>query len=101
MLDACVAFESADMRAQQDDLARMIRILLGRFKICHLKSVSQLATHCTIAGFKDNGVPMSELVVLLCLLTGNIGAIGYDKSLLWSTPDVCNLTVIDDELLHC
>jgi hypothetical protein len=97
-LDTCIAFVTAAGRARRDDLACMIRVRLERFKRSHLKSVSQLANHWTIAAFEDNIVPMSELVVLLRLVTGNVGAIGYGKSLLRSMSAACELAVTEDEL---
>ena len=64
----------------------------------NLKSVSQLANHRTIAAFEYNMVSMSELVVLLWLTTGDVGAIGYGKLLLRSMSAACKLAVAKDEL---
>ena len=94
----CFAFETAAGIAPQDDLAQMSRVRLEQIKTSHLKSVSKLANHWTIAAFKDNAVPMSELAVLLCLMTGNVGEIGYGKSLLWSVSAAYKLAVTKDKL---
>ena len=98
-LDVCVAFETAAGRARRDDLAQMIRVCLKRFKRSHLKSVVQLVNHWTIAVFEDNIVPMSELIVLLRLVTGNTRAIVYRNLLLWSMSAACKLVVTKDTLL--
>ena len=60
--------------------------------------VPQLANHWVIAVFEDNVVPMSELIVLLRLVSNNVGAIGFGKLLLLSMSNACKLAVTEDEL---
>lgn len=43
-------------------------------------------------------MPFSELIVLLRLVSNNVGAIGFGKSLLRSMSTACELAVAEDEL---
>jgi hypothetical protein len=81
-LEECVAFVTGAEKARQDDLAHSVRVQLERFKRHTLQGVSQLTHHWTIAVLEGNIVLISELVVLMQLMSSSVGAISYGKSLL-------------------
>jgi hypothetical protein len=58
----------------------------------------QLVNHWTITAFEDNVVPISELIVLSELVSANVGAISFGRSLLRSMSGACELSAVDDEL---
>ena len=76
----------------------MIRLRLEEFKRNTLKSMPQLVNHWTITAFEDNVVPISELIVLSELVSANVGAISFGRSLLRSMSGACELSAVDDEL---
>ena len=66
---------------------------------CHLKSVLQLASHWTSAAFKDNIVPISDLIVLVRLVNGSVGAIECRNLLVRSMSAAYKLAVNKDGFL--
>ena len=60
--------------------------------------MSYLVHHLEISAFKDGMVHMSELIILLWFVTGNIGAVGHEQLLTRLFPVVYKLTVTKNEL---
>ena len=97
-LDELIVSVTAAQRDLRNDLVRMIRPRLAAFKRNTLKSMPQLCNHWTIAAFEDNIVRISELVVLLELVSTNVGAVGFGKSLLRAMSSECNISAADDDV---
>ena len=53
-LDERIAVVTSARRTRRDDLARMVRTRLDRFKRQTLQSVPQLVNHWAVAAFEDN-----------------------------------------------
>ena len=83
-VDELIVSVTPAQRELRNDLVRVIRLRLEEFKRNTLKSMPQLVNHWTITAFEDNIVPISELIVLLELVSANLGAISFGRSLLRS-----------------
>ena len=97
-LDELIVSVTAAQRELRNDLVRMICPRLADFKKNTLKSKPQLCNHWTIAAFEENIVRISELVVLLELVSINVGAVGFGKSLLRAMSSECNISAADDDV---
>ena len=99
-LDADDVVVTEEEKTMRNDLVRKVLRHLDRFKTHTLESVPQLVNHWTIAAFEDNVQPIAELIVLLRLVSVNVGATKYGKSLLRSMSAACDLSVSDVSLLQ-
>lgn len=81
-------------------LFALVKKHLDQFKAHTLESVPQLVNHWTIAAFEDNVRSIAKLVVLLRLVSVNVGAIVYVKLLLHSMSASCELSVADVSLMQ-
>ena len=91
-LERCLAVAADEGRSRRDCLVRLVCARLERFKRYTFQDVPQLVHHWTVSAFEDNVERIAELIVLLELVSKNVGGISRGKSLLRSmaaSTDIC------------
>ena len=99
-LDEEVVAVTEEEKTMRDDLVRLVLVRLDCFKAHSLGSKPQLVNHCTVAVFEDNIKQIAEMVVALRLVSVNVGAVCYGKSLLRSMSVAYKLSVSDVSLMQ-
>ena len=68
------------------------------FKRHTLQSMSQPTNHWTIAALKDNSVSISELIVLMKLVSSSVAASSFNELLLRLMTSTCKVSMIEDKV---